>query len=281
MPGKIEKGKCGKGEWKSPPFHLVSHRHRPIPSPKKRTIAGRRQGEVQADVPRPGRALNGHLRKAKAAGTLKAYLWPGVRQETNFECGAASVKFVLDGFGCNPDEKDLQTIADELGTTAAESTSPQAIVSYLSAAGLAVSDRQNMNVDDLVEAARDNQVGNLLLPGLRLPGRARQRQGAVGLRPLGHLPGRVRRGPNRVLFFHDSSMGNMEREPGGDVPAAEADDERVLEMPGIRTILERDWIAAWHDEAVEGTLYDHYGISVGLPERSTPTAQLAQEAISE
>jgi hypothetical protein len=282
--GSGEKG--GKGEEPVPPGQSQPGTVTPPPAepePKEDTPA-----QVKAKFRRmfPGLAarLNGHLaprRKAKAAGTLKAYLWPGVRQETNFECGAASVKFVLDGFGCNPDEKDLQTIADELGTTAAESTSPQAIVSYLSAAGLAVCDRQNMSVDDLIDAAGDNQVvicccQDYVSQGEPASDKAQWNYGhwVTFLDVYGEAP-------HRVLFFHDSSMGNMEREPGGDVPAAEADDERVLEMPGIRTILERDWIAAWHDEAVEGTLYDHYGISVGLPERSTPTAQLAQEAISE
>lgn len=221
---------------------------------------------------------NGNGRKARASyAPLRAYLWPGVRQDTDYRCGAASVKWVLDGFGFGGG-KDLDTISDELGTTAAQSTSPQAIVSYLSAAGLKVRDKQNNSVDDLEFAANCGEVAICCCQdyvGMNQDPRDEAAEWDYGHWMTFHKA--TGEAPNRVLWFHDSSMGNMEREPGGDVPKAEEDDEKVLEIQGLRTILEKDWIAAWHDEAVEGTLYDHYAIFVSLPEKETPTAQLAEE----
>jgi hypothetical protein len=90
--------------------------------------------------------------------------------------------------------------------------------------------------------------------------------------------GVIGQAPDRFLVFQDSSEENMERLPGGDVPKADEDPETVVEEPGRRFVSEKRWIPAWHDEAVDGVMYDHYGISVGLPERSTPTAALVETA---
>ena len=180
-------------------------------------------------------------------------------------------------FGVGPLKED--DWADELGTTAAQSTSPEAIVSYLSSLGLAVSARQNMSIDDLAQETAAGRPVICCCQDYVSNDQPRSDQAAWDYGHWMVCTGVVGATPNRVLFFQDSSMQNMEREPGGDVTAAEEDSESVLEIGGLRTIREADWAVAWHDEAVSGLLYDHYGITVGLPVTSTPTTALVAKAV--
>ena len=229
------------------------------------------------------RRLNGHNghnayhRKAQAAASLFVEV-PDIRQDTDYRCGAAAAMSVGKYFGVGPDT--LEQWSDELGTTAAQSTSPEAIVSYLSGLGLAVNARQNMSVDDLAaETAAGRPVIVCCQDYVAQNSDPRDEQAAWDYGHWMTCLGVIGQAPNRFLVFQDSSEENMERLPGGDVPKAEEDPEYVVEEPGRRFVSEKRWIPAWHDEAVNGVMYDHYGISVGLPERSTPTAALlSQEA---
>jgi hypothetical protein len=180
-------------------------------------------------------------------------------------------------FGVGPET--LEQWSDELGTTAAQSTSPDAIVSYLSSLGLDVRARANMSVDDL---AAETAAGRPVIVCCQdYVAQNTDPRDAQAEWDYGHWMTCLaveQIGDTRFLIFQDSSEENMERLPGGDVPAADEDPETVVEEPGRRFVSEKRWIPAWRDEAVSGQLYDHYGISVGLAETATPTAALTQEA---
>jgi hypothetical protein len=227
----------------------------------------------------PGLAsrLNGHngRRKAKAAASLISGV-PDIRQDTDYRCGAAASMAVGRFFGVGPET--LDEWSEALGTTAAKSTSPDAIVSYLSALGLEVNARQNMSVDDLAYETREGRPVIVCCQDYVAQNSDPRDEAAEW--DYGHWMVCLAVqtiGDTRFLIFQDSSEENMERLPGGDVPKADEDPEMVVEEPGRRFVSEKRWLPAWHDEAVNGLLFDHYGIAVGLPETATPSAALLED----
>ena len=219
---------------------------------------------------------NGHAKRLRAASPVSGV--PDVRQDTDYRCGAAAAMAVGQFFNVGPETLDQWS--DELGTTAAQSTSPDAIISYLSKLGLAVNARQDMTVDDL---AAETAAGRPVIVCCQdyVAQNSDPRDSAAEW-DYGHWMTCLAVemiGDTRFLIFQDSSEENMERIPGGDVPPADEDPETVVEEPGRRFVSEKRWLPAWHDEAVDGRMYDHFGISVGLAESATPAAAL-QEATS-
>ena len=218
---------------------------------------------------------NGHKHKVRAAASLVSSV-PDIRQDTDYRCGAASAMAVGQYFNVGPDT--LEQWSDELGTTAAQSTSPDAIISYLSRLGLTVNARQNMSVDDL---AAETAAGRPVIVCCQdYVAQNTDPRDTAAEWDYGHWMTCLAVetiGDTRFLIFQDSSEENMERIPGGDVPPADEDPEYVVEEPGRRFVSEKRWLPAWHDEAVDGRMYDHFGISVGLAESATPAAAL-QEA---
>lgn len=80
---------------------------------------------------------------------------PDIRQRNDFECGMSATLSVLLYFGVgehNPDK-----LSDILGTNVKTSTSPQAIIDYLSSVGLEVEARQHMTIDDLRQCWREGR----------------------------------------------------------------------------------------------------------------------------
>ena len=225
--------------------------------------------------------LNGHFsgksRRLRASASLVSAV-PDIRQDTDYRCGAASAMCVGKYFGVGPET--LEEWSDELGTTAAQSTSPDAIISYLSRLGLAVNARQGMSVDDLAaETAAGRPVICCCQDYVAQNSDPRDAQAEWDYGHWMTCLAVQTIGDTRFLIFQDSSEENMERLPGGDVPPADEDPETVVEEPGRRFVSEKRWIPAWHDEAVDGVMYDHYGISIGLPETATPTAALLEASV--
>ena len=109
---------------------------------------------------------NGHAHTLRATASPISGV-PNIRQDTDYRCGAAASMAVGKYYGVGPDTLDAWS--DDLGTTAAQSTSPNAIVSYLSSLGLQVNARQNMGIDDLAAEPRGGASRDRLLSGLRCP----------------------------------------------------------------------------------------------------------------
>lgn len=233
--------------------------------------------------------LNGHFsgnggapgtrgpRKIRAGASLVSSV-PDIRQDTDYRCGAAAAMSVGKYFGVGPDTLDQWS--DQLGTTAAKSTSPDAIVSYLSRLGLAVNARQNMSVDDLeAETSAGRPVIVCCQDYVAQNSDPRDPQAEWDYGHWMTCLAVKTIGDTRFLIFQDSSEENMECLPGGDVPKEDEDPETVVEEPGRRFVSEKRWIPAWHDEAVNGVMYDHYGIVIGLPETATPPSALQEAAV--
>jgi hypothetical protein len=278
--GKEDAGKENVPPGQSPPAQSQADPASAVPpgpaEPKEETPA-----EVRAKFKRmfPGLAarLNGHFepRQAKAAASLISGV-PDIRQDIDYRCGAAASMAVGRFFGVGPETLDAWSEA--LGTTAARSTSPDAIVSYLSALGLEVHARQNMSVDDLADETRAGRP--VIVCCQDYVAQNSDPRDPAAEWDYGHWMVCLAVqtiGDTRFLIFQDSSEENMERLPGGDVPVAEEDPEIVVEEPGRRFVSEKRWLPAWHDEAVNGLLFDHYGIAVGLAETATPNAALREE----
>jgi phage portal protein BeeE len=186
---------------------------------------------------------------------------PDIRQDTNFRCGSSAA--MCCGRYRNVGPTTLDEWSDVLGTTAAESTSPKAIVAYLSSLGLEITARENMTIDDLAAAtAAGNPVIVCCQDYVSSQDRSPEAKWEYGhwLTCIGVVG---EKSPYRYLVFQDSSVENQELKPGGDVPAEKADTDANIEAPGRILVREKDWLEAWHDEAEEGQIYDHYGIEVG------------------
>ena len=185
---------------------------------------------------------------------------------------------------------DLEPIGPEtepeweeaLGTTEAHSTSPQAIATYLMSLGLSVEARQGMTVNDLAEAIAGGKL--VICPGQYY---MEQRDPSAEWK-YGHWQVVFRVLPDMVLV-QDSSLENLEHEPGGDVPQSQADPDTSGAAPGVKPILIDDWNSRWHDvgepgpNGEPGEKYVRYGIVVGpivaevRPGRGTSSLGLSLE----
>ncbi len=182
---------------------------------------------------------------------------PDIRQDNHWECGAAATMCAVRLFGLGP--KSLATWAKKLGTSEEKSTAPQNIISFVEGLGLIVEARQGMTIADLAECV--SQGRPVICPVQDYSGE----RSAKALWNYGHYLTVVGVVPGYAIC-HDSSIENLEREPGGDVPASQAGQSGDIAAPGTILIREEDFLTNWHDVGEDGTKYVCYGIAVG-PQR--------------
>lgn len=172
---------------------------------------------------------------------------PDIVQPNRFGCGAAASMCVGRYFGVGPEKFGEWEKA--LGTTVEKSTSPQAIVEYLSSLGLRVVARWNMEIDDLAACWKAGMP--VICPvqdyGAAVPAKALWNYGHY-LTVIGLVPGK----PGYVAC-QDSSEQNIIRGQGS------------VQAPGRILIAADKWLEIWHDRDVEGKKYVRYGIAVGKP----------------
>lgn len=197
---------------------------------------------------------------------------PDCRQDTHWTCGKEATKAVAQyflGIGFATDEE----ILDALGTNEAKSTAPERIVAYLGDLGLIAVPKQHMTIQDLIQAISDGKLVIICCQdykGVR-SAKAVWEYGhylvIIGVQPAIDEDGNS----TWVIVCQDSSIENLEGLPGGTVPASQADDEGALEDHGRVLIRWSDFDENWHDigepkpDGSPGTVYDHFGIVVGLP----------------
>jgi hypothetical protein len=179
---------------------------------------------------------------------------PDVRQQNHWECGAAASMAVGRYFGTGPTSLDAWATA--LGTTEAKSTSPAAIVAYMASLGLQVQGRENMTVQDL--AASVSAGRPVICPVQDYTGE----RSSKALWNYGHYLTVIGVFPGYVVC-QDSSIENLQREPGGDVPAGSAEKSGDISAPGRVLIRWQDWNQAWHDVGENGQKFVRFGISIG------------------
>jgi DNA topoisomerase IB len=198
---------------------------------------------------------------------------PDVRQENDWECGAAVACSIGLYFGVGP--KTVAEWATLLGTNVEKSTSPDAIEAAFKTLGCPVESRDGMTIADLAANVRANKI--TAFPGqyymdLRDPKAAWNYghwQGVAGVVP-------------KLVIVQDPSLQNAEHEPGGDVPTSEADSESSGGAGGLKPIFWPEFLDRWHDEGEPGPngepgkKYVRFGIAVGAP--SSDTTKLAESA---
>lgn len=188
---------------------------------------------------------------------------PDIRQPNHFACGCCSAMSVGKHYGVGPKtEKEWEKA---LGTTEERSTSPNAIVGYLTRLGLHVEAREEMTVSNLAGYVK---AGWPVICPVQDYGNVRSKKAAYDyghwLTVIAVLPG--------YIVVQDSSEENAEHVPGGDVPKSNADGAGNLSAPGRVLIREEDWIKAWHDKTEDGTLLQQFGIAVGPPQVVSPSS---------
>lgn len=189
---------------------------------------------------------------------------PDVRQPNRYACGASASAAVGGYWRVGP-----RTVAEwekALGTTVELSTHPKAIVDMFRSLGCQVEERDGMSVEDL--AAFVARGWPVICP-VQDWGRRRE-AGASFL--YGHYLSVVGIGfGNSAVVCQDSSIENVERVPGGDVPKSQASDDQNIALPGKVIIGRAEWERVWHDRDIHGTPFVRYGIAVGPPAGAAPT----------
>ena len=153
---------------------------------------------------------------------------PLARQATSYTCGVACVQSVLGYCGYSVRQDAL---ADEMGTTYADGTAPQAIVDALNARGLGSQIQENMTLDEL-KASIDK--GQPVICAIQ----AWDDQSGIDYTDVwsdGHYVVAIGYGSGRVYFMDPSTLGNY----------TYIDDDEFL--------------SRWHDERDEQQLI-HMGI---------------------
>ena len=179
---------------------------------------------------------------------------PDIRQDNHWECGAAATMCAAGLFGIGP--KSLAAWVKRLGTTEEKSTAPQSIIATLNALGLIVEARQNLTIPELAEFVSEGRP--VICPVQDYTGE----RSTKALWEYGHYLTVVGVVPGYVIC-HDSSIENLEREPGGDVPSNQAESSGDISAPGVILIREQAWLRGWHDVGEDGAKYVRYGIAVG------------------
>ena len=221
-------------------------------APQRTPVGTGLPNPVREDVPRPPKRASMALLEI-----------PDVRQRDHFSCGAAAAFAVGRGFfGAGPETLDQWK--DALGTSLKKSTSPPAIVEYLTSLGLTVEARAGMTIADLETCIQRGMP--VICPvqdwGVDLPGTAEFRYGhyltVIGVsQEMG------------LIFCQDSSEDNAIA--GGDSKPLSAGGS--IQMPGRIMVTFATWEQVWHDQDVDGTPYHRYGIAVG------PRAQQGGEVL--
>ncbi len=164
-----------------------------------------------------------------------------IRQPNQYACGAAAAMCCGKFFNVGPDTIEEWEAA--LGTTLERSTHPMRIVEYLTELGLAVTASHNLTVDDLREFW---ERGMPVICPVQDYGDRRQEGASFAyghyLTVIGATMG--------FVFAQDSSVDNVSEGSGS------------IQAPGRVMIEESDWMAAWHDEDVDGKPYIQFGIAV-------------------
>ena len=185
---------------------------------------------------------------------LTAIEVPDIRQDNHWRCGAAAAMCVGRYFGVGP--TTLDEWSDALGTTEAKSTAPAAIVAYLQSLGLQVGVGSNLTIEDLAASIAAGRP--VICPVQDYIGQ----RSAKALWDYGHYLTVIDVIPGYVIC-QDSSIENLEREPGGDVPAGSQERSGDISAPGRVLIRVADWLKNWHDIGENGEKFVQYGISVG------------------
>lgn len=168
---------------------------------------------------------------------------PDIRQNDNYSCGAAAAMSVGKYFGVGPDT--LKEWKDLLGTSRAQSTSPQSIIKTLSDLGCQCVAKQDMTEEDLCYY---HKLGIPVLTPIQEWGDPRVKSSS----DYGHWVVVVGVGYGYV-FTQDPSVDNVMDGEGSD------------NSRGKMMISCADWDDVWHDEGLEGEPYRHYGIAVSGP----------------
>lgn len=185
---------------------------------------------------------------------------PDIRQRNHWECGACSAASVGRYFGVGP--KELSGWVKALGTSLEHSTDPNRIVAYLRQLGLFVAASSDMTIADLELAASEGYPAICCVQDYG----NRREEGASFA--YGHYLTVIGVGLGMV-FCQDSSIENVEHEPGGDVAPSAADRSGNIATPGRIMVEQAKWLEVWHDQTRDGRKLVRYGIVVG-PGKSVP-----------
>jgi hypothetical protein len=219
----------------------------------------KRQGVKASKTPQEER-LEPYRLDGGAADLPPALGLPDVRQDSDFSCGAAAAMSVGLFFGVGP--ATLPEWEKALGTTAEHSTSARAIFEYLTLLGLEVIGRGGLTIADLIEVVRQRKVAICPIDDYH------GEQDPKAADDYGHWVA-VDAVDEEFVIVQDPALENLERAPGGDVPASQADPSGNIAAPGKKPILFREWMRDWHDTGLEGEAYDQFAIIVGRPAGTT------------
>ena len=172
--------------------------------------------------------LSKSKKAAAPAAAIKVKL-PDVRQETNYSCGASAFQAIAEMYGVGPQEESWYR--DALDTDPEEGTAPENIRELADQLGLQSVAKQGMTSADLKQWL-DQGIPVLIL-----------------IQAWGNPDG-----------YSGTNDGHYV------VAIGYTDDDLIVEDPSLR--LTRGFIgwedldARWHDAAVDGTAYDHWGMAV-------------------
>lgn len=209
-------------------------------------------GSGQQPGAAPGQAPESPVKPPRPAGDGDALIdLPDIRQEFNFDCGAAAAMAVGAYFGVGPATLEEWRIA--LGTTEKDSTRPMAIVEYFLDLGLSVTATHGMSVDDLAACWKKGMPVLTPIQEYGIPSKQASFEYGHYVVVIGVALGQI--------FVQDPSFDNALEEPGGS--QGETEDPGVDAAPGRMMIDEDTWMAVWHDVDADGKPYIQFGIAVG------------------
>jgi hypothetical protein len=185
------------------------------------------------------------------AGLVTSF--PDIRQPNHYTCGAAAFTAVCQWY---KKEMTVGRAVKLLGTNLQKSTDPGAIVRELRKLGIAAQPKKGMTLEDL-EA--ETSAGKPVIVCVQDYGDRRE-QGASF--EYGHYL-TVLACSGGVVTCQDSSLDNVEREPGGDVPRSQADQSGNIAIPGRVVIAADEFVKVWHDQRANGEKLEHFGIVCG------------------
>lgn len=168
---------------------------------------------------------------------------PDIRQRDHYSCGACASMCVGKYFRVGP-----PTIAGWkriLGTTLAHSTDPRRIVEVMRGFGLFVEASNHLQVKNLQYYTANNMP---VIVCVQDYGNRRQEGAAFA---YGHYLTAIGVALGYVLC-QDSSEENVLTK-----------DNESIQAPGRVLIAESDFNNVWHDKALDGTRFVHYGIAIG------------------
>lgn len=180
-----------------------------------------------------------------------------VRQTNNYFCGAAATNTVAKFLGVD-EGQSVEETAEELGTTKAKSTHPDAIRDYFNRRGCKVYALAGMTVNGL---ARWTNRGCPVIVPVQDYGDRREEGASFAYGHYLTVIGVVSQSP-RYVICQDSSLENWEKIKGGDVPTGE-EQEGNIDALGRIMVEEGRWMKVWHDVDDKGRKFVRYGIVVG------------------